>query len=239
MEKRGRFAALCVAGLALFAAALPAIAGGSYVRGIDISHHQGEVDLAAAMDAGIGFVIAKATEGQTFVDQRFAGNMAQADAIDLPFGAYHFARPDRTANDAVLEARHFVDTAQLGGPHLLPVLDLETSGGMGPRKLRAWVKAWLAEVTAQLGVKPIIYTSPSFWKTYMGNKRWFADNGYRLWIAHWGVEQPRVPATNWGGLGWTLWQHSSCGSVAGIDGCVDLNRYSGPDVDALRIRNNT
>lgn len=238
MKKRGRLAALYLAGFVLLAAALPAIAGRGYVRGIDISHYQGDVDLAAAMNDGIGFVIHKATEGQTFADDHYAGNMAQADALDLPFGAYHYARPDRTANDAMLEAQHYVEAAQLGGDHLLPVLDLETSGGMGARKLRAWVKTWLAEVTAQLGVKPIIYTSPSFWKNYMGNKRWFADNGYRLWIAHWGVDQPRVPATNWGGQGWTLWQHSACGSVAGIDGCVDLDRYVGSDVDALLIKNN-
>jgi lysozyme len=229
---------LFVAGLVLLAAALPTIAGQTFVRGIDISHYQGDVDLAAAMGDGVGFVIAKATDGQTYVDDHYAGFMAQADALNLPFGAYHFARPDKTPSDAVLEADHFVQAAQLGGAHLMPVLDLETSGGLGVRKLRAWVKSWLAEVTSQLGVKPIIYTTPNFWKNNMGGKRWFADNGYRLWIAHWGVDQPRVPATNWGGQGWTLWQYSSCGSVAGIDGCVDLDRYAGSDLEALRIRNN-
>src|SRR5688500_3168208 len=206
-----------------------AVAGGS-LEGVDASHWQGEPDWAAAKGDGIRFAIVKATEGQTFVDGKYANNKAQAGAISLPFTAYHFARPDNTANDAVLEANHFLDNALLQRWHLVPVLDLEAHGGMGPRKLRAWVRTWLERVEARLGVKAIIYTSPSFWVDRMGNSRWFADNGYRLWIAHWHVAQPTVPAQNWGGRGWTLWQYSDCGSVAGFDGCVDLDRFKGSNL---------
>ena len=65
-------------------------------------------------------------------------------------------------------------------------------------------------------MKPLIYTSPNFWLANMGNTRWFADHGYPLWIAHWGVSAPSVPADNWGGNGWTYWQWTSTGHVAGI-----------------------
>ena len=50
------------------------------------------------------------------------------------FGAYHFARPDGSANDAIEEADHFVDVAQLGQGDLLPVLDLERTGGLTPEE---------------------------------------------------------------------------------------------------------
>ena len=225
--------ALCLA----FAAA-PVSAGPTYLKGVDASHHNGSPDWSAAVADGVRFAIVKATEGQTFVDPRYATNRAQADSLGLPFGAYHFARPDTTASDAVLEADHFLANSALKGRHLLPVLDLEKSGGLGPRKLRAWAKAWLGRVHQRLGVKAIIYTSPSFWVNEMGNSRWFADNGYRLWIAHWHADQPTVPAQNWGGRGWTLWQHSASGSVDGFDGNVDLDRYTGTTLAPLRIKNN-
>lgn len=231
--------ALGLSALAFAFAAAPATAGPTaYLKGIDVSHWQGTPDWGAAVGDGVRFAIAKSTEGQTFVDDQYARNRAQADSLGLPFTAYHFARPDNTANDAVLEANNFVANSALVGRHLLPVLDLEKSGGLGPRKLRAWAKAWLERVQQRLGVKAIIYTSPSFWMDKMGNSRWFADNGYRLWIAHYGVDEPTVPAQNWGGRGWTVWQHTNRGSVNGFDGYVDLDRYAGTSFAALRIKNN-
>jgi GH25 family lysozyme M1 (1,4-beta-N-acetylmuramidase) len=72
----------------------------------------------------------------------------------------------------------------------------------------------------------------------MGNARGFADRGHALWIAHWDAAKPSVPASNWGGRGWTFWQHSDSGSVAGIDGDVDLDRFNGTSLAAVKIKNN-
>jgi GH25 family lysozyme M1 (1,4-beta-N-acetylmuramidase) len=210
----------------------------AYPEGIDVSHWNGAPLWKQVIADGVGFVIAKATEGQAGIDSQYARNKAKAAELGLPFTAYHFARPDRSRGDARLEADHFVDVAGLASGHLLPVLDLEDHGTLGPRRLRIWVKRWLAEVEARIGVKPIIYTSPAFWKDRMGNSRWFADNGYRLWIAHWGVTSPKIPARNWAGHGWTLWQYDNCGSVAGISGCVDLDRSVMSDLSPLLIGNN-
>jgi lysozyme len=187
---------------------------------------------------GVKFAFAKATEGQTFVDGQYARNRSRTSALGIPFSAYHFARPDRTAYDAVREANHFLRTADLGGRHLLPVLDLEASGGLGPKALIRWAKAWLARVEARLGVKAMIYTSPSFWRDHLANTRWFADNGYPVWIAHWRADEPSVPAANWGGNGWTVWQLSDCGSVPGIAGCVDVDIHRGTNIASLTIARN-
>ena len=81
-----------------------------------------------------------------------------------------------------------------------------------------------------------IYTSPYFWKTYMGNSRAYADAGYKtLWIAHWKTQTPTVPAENWGGKGWTFWQWTNCWKVSGISGCVDGDRYNGTDFTRVKI----
>jgi lysozyme len=227
-----------IAGFALsvaLPAAQPATAADTDLAGIDVSLWQGDIRWSEVVGDGVGFAIAKATEGRLYQDDKYARNKAKAEGLGLPFGAYHFASPDSSANDARLEADNFVDTAGLVPGNLRPVLDLEKNGGLGVRKLRNWVKAWLAEVEGRVGAKPIIYTSPSFWHDKMGNSRWFANNGYALWIAHWHVAKPRVPARNWAGHGWTIWQYDDCGTVAGIDGCVDLDRLNGTDIDALRI----
>ena len=203
----------------------------SITEGIDVSHWQGTIDWAAVAAAGKRFVYMKASEGTSFVDRTYALNRAQAKAVGLYVGAYHFAQPDATPGDAVAEADHFLATAQIAQGELLPVLDLEVAGGQSTTALQAWVQAFMGRVYERTGVPGVIYVSPSFWKTYMGNTDWFALNGYRtLWVAHWtGATAPSIPAGNWGGQGWTFWQYSSNGAVPGIRGRVDLNRYRGTD----------
>jgi GH25 family lysozyme M1 (1,4-beta-N-acetylmuramidase) len=217
----------------LRAGASPAVsdATSAALEGIDVSHWQGSIDWPRVAAAGKAFTIIKASESTDYVDPLYASNRAAAQAAGLWTGAYHFARPDATSGDAMREADHFVATVRLGRGDLIPALDLEQSGGLSVAALQTWVTAWLGEVTTRQGVRPMIYTSPAFWTKYMGDSSALADAGYKtLWIAHWGVAAPTVPANNWGGRGWTFWQYSNCGTVPGISGCVDLDRYHGTDL---------
>ena len=201
------------------------------LEGIDVSHYQGAIDWPSVAAAGKRFAIMKVTEGQTYVDPGYASNHAGARAAALPVSAYHFARPSSAPKDAVLQADWYAESAALLPGDLVPALDLEQTGGLSVSDLQAWVGAWLGEVYAKLGVRPMIYASPAFWASSMGDTTMFADQGYSvLWIAHWGTSSPTLPAGNWGGHGWTFWQYSSCGSVAGISGCVDLDRFNGSDL---------
>ena len=65
---------------------------------------------------------------------------------------------------------------------MLPVLDIEEHGGLTVPQLTDWVRTWLARVYARTGVRAMIYASPHFWRTYLGDTTWFADHGYPLWI---------------------------------------------------------
>jgi GH25 family lysozyme M1 (1,4-beta-N-acetylmuramidase) len=203
----------------------------STLEGIDVSHWQGTIDWTKVAAAGKKFAIIKATESTNYIDPMYATNHAGAKAAGMWTGAYHFAQPSTNANDAVLEADYFAAHINLGAGDLIPALDLEVSGGLSVTALKAWVMSFMNEVTAKVGARPMIYTSPSFWSTYMGNTTALADAGYKtLWIAHWGVTSPTVPANNWSGHGWTFWQYTSGGTVPGISGRVDLDRFNGLDL---------
>jgi len=206
------------------------------IPGIDVSRHQGTIDWAQVAASGQRFVIAKATEGLLFVDPTYATNRAGVMAAGLVFGAYHFARPDLHPNDPIGEADHFVGTAQLGPGNIVPVLDLERSGDLTHAQLTAWILAWLGEVTARTGVRPMVYTSPNGWANRTGDTTAVADAGYTLlWIANWFVSEPTVPANDWQGNGWVFWQYSNCGTVPGIQGCVDLDWYKSSDFTPVTI----
>jgi Lyzozyme M1 (1,4-beta-N-acetylmuramidase) len=208
----------------------------SWLEGIDVSRWQGTIDYAKVAAAGKRFVIAKATEGIGYTDPNWIKNRTNAAAAGLPIAGYHFARPDSNPTKPVEEADWFVSQLGLTNGMLVPVLDIERSGGMSTTNLQAWVGAWLTEVYAKTGVRPMIYTSPSFWRTYLGNTTTFANQGYTvLWVAHWFVGSPSVPASNWGGRGWTFWQYDDCGSVPGIGGCVDVDRFNGLDLTRVTV----
>ena len=199
----------------------------SYWEGVDVSHWQGVIDWAKVKVAGKRFAYLKATESTDFIDNTYATNRAQAKAQGIKVGAYHFARPSTTSGDAVAEANWFVKNAAPISGELIPVLDLETTGGLTTAQLQAWTKAFMDRVYTLTGVRGAIYVSPSFWSNNMGNTSSIAVAGYKvLWIAHWTTgPAPTIPGNNWNGNSWTFWQYTSSGTVSGIGGRVDLDRY--------------
>jgi GH25 family lysozyme M1 (1,4-beta-N-acetylmuramidase) len=210
----------------------PAVASSTKVPGIDVSKWQGDVDRAAVSSTPVRFVIMRATIGNTatearFVDPRYDEYLAGATARGLVVGAYHRANVGRADGDATREADFFVDNAQIAAGDVLPVLDIEERHGLTVAELQEWVRTWVKRVFALTGVRPMLYSSPNFWRVNMGDTAWFAERGYPLWIAHWGVPAPIVPAGNWGGHGWTFWQWTSTGTVSGISTAVDRDRFNG------------
>jgi GH25 family lysozyme M1 (1,4-beta-N-acetylmuramidase) len=214
---------------------VPTLPAGA-LPGIDVSNHQGTIDWLSVAASGTRFAFAKATEGRTFVDPMYAANKAGSALSGVVFGAYHFGRPDGTANDAIIEADHFVDVAQPQPGNLIPVLDIERTGDLSQEQLTQWILAWLGRVTERVGVLPMVYTSPHGWATRTGDTTAVADAGYtQLWVAHWGVSSPTVPGGNWSGNGWTFWQYGNCGAIPGIDGCVDVDWYETGSFDPVTI----
>lgn len=224
----------------------PARAQTTYTLGIDVSHHQEDppkqqIDWNTVAESGHVFAFHKATEGATFTDNMYATNRSEAAAAGIAFGAYHFARPQgdtiaAAQADAASEASHFFNVARPEPGDLVPVLDMEATGGLGPARLIAWTQAWLDAVFSSLGVRPLIYTSPNFWQSNLNDTRTFAEQGFPLWIAHYTSDPaPRVPASDWNGEGWSFWQWTSCATIPGISGCVDENRFPGSDLSPFTI----
>ncbi|MDX6298915.1 MAG: hypothetical protein QOF53_129 [Nocardioidaceae bacterium] len=204
----------------------------AYADGIDISHHQGTVSWSKVSSVGVTFAFMKATEGSTYADPTLKGNWAGAEQQGIYRSAYHFARP--TVGSAVTQAKYFVSKAGTFSDKgdLPPVLDLEASGTLGVTALRSWVSDWLTTVERLTGRTPIIYVSPSFWESQMGNSTAF--HHYPLWVANYGVSSPRVPG---GWSTWTFWQRTSTGRVSGIAGNVDMNKFNGSAAQLAKLAN--
>ncbi len=192
------------------------------VSGIDVSHWQGDIDWNAVYDDGYKFAFCKATEGTSYVDDKFEQNMQDGSSAGLYMGPYHFARPSE--HSAQAEADHFLSTTDsyLTDGNLRPVLDLESGDDqMSWSALSDWAESWMSQVESETGVEPIIYTSAYWAKNLEG-----PITDYPLWVAHWTYDPGASPDTgNWND--WTFWQYSNQGSVSGISGDVDLDLFNG------------
>ena len=225
--------------LTLVASALPAAAARR--PGIDISAYQEPpftgkpVNWEKVGEGDVRFVIARATRGTDFIDTSYPGFVAGAQSENIWVAAYHYAKPGgNPVEDAKKEADFYLEHADPQPGMLVPALDVEQSG-LTPKQMVTWISTWLRRVEAATGAKAMIYTSPSFWRTAVGDSKKFARNGHPLWIANWMVKKPDVPAGNWAGRGWTFWQWTDCGAVNGIKGCVDKNRYNGKSLAKVAI----
>src|SRR4051794_7713134 len=211
------------------------------LSGIDVSNWQRQIDWVAVAGTGTSFVFAKATESTTFTDLTFPLNRSGSTVLGMRFGAYHMGRPSGSSDSAVVasaiaQADYFLSVATPLKGELLPVLDVEYDGGLSVARLSLWVQTWLGQVTARTGLKAIVYVSPSFWKTKLGDSPVVAAAGHRLWIAHWtAAALPILPGASWGGLGWSFWQWSNCQKIAGISGCVDGDRFNGSSLSSVTV----
>ncbi|HEX5481304.1 MAG TPA: GH25 family lysozyme [Terriglobia bacterium] len=208
----------------------------SPITGIDVSHHQGQIAWPLVAQAGITFAFAKATEGATFVDPQFAANWAGMKNAGIFRGAYHFFRP---ADPVDAQVENFAGAVgAIEDSDLPPVLDLEeakTPGGdewdaiPGEQRVPLALR-WLRGIEGRLGRKPIIYVRRGFVASMLPNPGPLAE--YPLWVAHYTLEgAPAAPGV-W--PGWIFWQHSQQGSIAGVTGHVDLDRFNGT-IDALPV----
>jgi GH25 family lysozyme M1 (1,4-beta-N-acetylmuramidase) len=133
-------------------------------RGIDVSAYQPAQDWAEHKRNGLAFAFAKASEGQTTHDPKFATHIKGIAAAGLVRGAYHFAWPNQSA---AREAANYIAAVKAhAGPGFLHWLDLEAYSdrrnyrGRTADQIRAYAAAWIAAVQKAFpGQRVGIYTS--------------------------------------------------------------------------------
>lgn len=210
----------------------------TYPAGIDVSHYQGTINWSSVKAAGIQFAYIKATEGTTYKDPTFNANYLNAYNAKVIRGAYHFARPDLSsgASQATYFASHggawSADNLTLPG-----MLDLEGGCyGKSAASMQSWILDFYNTYKASTGRDVVIYTSTSWWNSCTGGWSGMYSRS-PLNVAHWTTAaSPTIPS---GFPFWTFWQYTDSGSVSGVSGAVDRDRFSGTATRLLALANNT
>lgn len=185
-------------------------------KGIDVSRWQGAINFNKVKQSGYDFCIIKAggSDAGRYTDRNFYANYASAKSAGLKVGAYYFAGANcNTYENGVNDAYHFYNIIK-GLQFEYPViLDYETAN-----------KANKADNTqAVIGFGDFFEKLKYYFMVYGSDISTFKERvndkdlkRFDHWVARYGSKPTYVKS-------YGIWQHSSTGNVAGINGNVDLN----------------
>jgi GH25 family lysozyme M1 (1,4-beta-N-acetylmuramidase) len=190
--------------------------------GIDVSKWNGDIDWDIVKAEGVDFAIIRcgyrgSSSGWLIEDPYFYKNIQGAKKAGIKVGIYFFTQATGLA-EAVEEASAAVSL--LGDMELdYPVfIDMEGAGGNGradnlDSKTRTAVVNAFCQTIQDSGLEAGIYASRNW---YYNNLDMDELNGYNIWLAEY-RQTPEYEGK------YDMWQYTSSGSVAGIEGRVDLN----------------
>ena len=192
--------------------------------GIDVSHHQGDIDWEKVRAEGVTFAFIRigyrgyGEEGKICPDTRALETIKEAQAQGIDVGVYFFSQAVSEA-EALEEAEFVLSSLENIDLQLPVVYDPESilddeartdnvTGEQFTKNTRVFCGA-----VREAGYEPMIYSN-MLWEAYEFDLAQLSD--LDIWYADY-EEEPQTP------YHFTFWQYSNEGTIDGIEGAVDLN----------------
>lgn len=211
--------------------------------GIDVSRYQGTIDWAKVADSGIEFAMIRvgyrtAETGEIVEDSNARYNLQEATGNGIKAGVYFFSTAIN-AEEALEEARwvkNLISGYRITYPVAFDCEGYEKAGsrqvGLNREERTAIAEAFLKEIHAG-GYTPMFYSAKS---ELEHDSKWVTsllERSYKMWVS-WYPEAPfpeTAKADYAGEL--AMWQYTNRGTVAGVEGAVDVNvAYFGYETEA-------
>lgn len=205
---------------------------GGQIMGVDVSSYQEGVNFRELKRQDIEFVYIKATEGSSHVDSSFKEKWKAAEESEMLAGAYHYFSYH---SSGATQAENFIKTVGSLDGRLIPAVDMELTVEEvynPPEKedVVKGLKAFLAVVEEEYGVRPLIYAQKDYWDKYLADDfadypRWARNVFYPVWVDS--------------GDDWVIWQYCDRGELTGYGGekYIDLNVVNAKyGLDALKMK---
>ena len=199
--------AMALAVTMFLTSALPAQAN---VLGIDVSKWNGGINWGAVAASGVSYTFVKVGSTKSGIDPRFHENIVNAQAAGVRTGVYIYSYA-RNVPEAINEANlvlQWIENYNINFPVAFDIED-STQKGLDANTVTAMCNAF-CDVIASAGYHPIVYTGANFYMSHMTPAL-----RYDKWIAHY-ASACKVP-------GYSVWQASQTGRIAGVPSNVDIN----------------
>lgn len=197
-------------------------------EGPDLSYHNGIVNIKQIRDAGYKRIALRAGYGKNNTDQKFTTNALACFNLGVPVMLYWFSYAYSAAM-AKTEGEYAVAHAKKYWKRCPIAFDLEYDSINYARKNGVNITKELAtdyaiaflRVVKDAGYIPVIYTNKDYLKNYFDMKKIAAELGtVYVWYARYKSSISAEEKNNA-----DIWQYTSSGTIPGVTGKVDMNRY--------------
>lgn len=201
-----------------------------YLEGIDVSHHQGEIDWEYVAST-IDFAIIRGGFGNANYDKMSDQNIKGCNDYGIPFGLYWFSYAIN-ANDARIEADYLISLAEdylkkikLRNEESMLLYPLifdweydsakyykqQTGKDIDKTTFNLMCQAFCERIE-EAGYYAMVYVNEDYRKNYLSKE---TSDKHDIWYARYGSKMYND---------YHLHQYSATGKVGGITGEVDLDR---------------
>lgn len=182
-------------------------------KGIDISHHQGDINFEK-LKGNIDFAMVRTSYGSFYEDRKYKQNISGLEKINVPYGLYHFSYAT-DVETAKKEASSFINLIKKYNPTYPVVIDIEYSDRTADVRKDTLVDIadTFCKMVEDAGYYVMIYANLDYFNNKLNSS---VLDKYDKWLAQW-TSKPTYNKP------FGIWQYSSKGSVPGITGNVDLN----------------
>ena len=190
-------------------------------QGIDVSSWQRNIDFSQVKNAGISIVYIKASEGFRSKDPYLEQNYANAKANGLKVGFYHYVTATST-DGAIRQADFFASVIEGKEVDCRLAMDYEEFFGEGKTEINEIAIAFMQSLKQITGKDVIVYSNLNNIKNTFGDDVAVEGN---LWLAYYSNPNNLINVNS----SWNTYigvQYTSTGSVPGISGNVDRDRFS-------------
>lgn len=197
----------------------------NYIKGVDLSHHNGKVNFQKLLEEGNTFVILKigGSDAGLYKDSKFDQYYRKAKTAGLNVGAYYYIGKDIHSNFAkVLDhIRTLLECVQLEYPFYLDIESTAESAKVSTTTKAVFILRELEKLKYFVGV----YASD-----ISGFKEKLDLNSlqdFTLWVARYGKEPQYVK-------NWDIWQYTEKGNSSATLSNVDKD-YSKRDFSKVIV----
>lgn len=191
------------------------------MQGVDVSHWQNDIDWEKAKDE-IDFAILSIGYGQDLTEQddkKFKQNADACTKYGIPFGVYIYSYAMNVDNSSS-EADHvlrLIKDYDLSFPVYYD-MEEEKQGKLPAEQLGQMAKTFCDKIQAA-GYDVGIYANTYWWTNILTDSA-FSNPTWYKWVAQYNTECTYTGK-------YTMWQYTSQGSVAGMNGDIDMNYWYG------------